>query len=121
MTHVTNNLTEKQLFTRVSALGVLYLATLVSAQTVEAAWNVRSGSVSLPLHISKAKLAFSSLIYRNDDVLLHRHFNLMEYCLLGSLVIYTIVKDINTNKIRVPKSGNQTPTKQALRHQSRPL
>ena len=85
---------------------------------------MRSGHISsclLPFHISKAKLAFSSLIYGNDEVLLHRHFNLAKYCLPGSLVTYTKVKDINMNKIRVPKRGNQTLTKQALRHQIRPL
>ena len=125
---VKNHPTEKQLFTRFSALsGVLYWAMLVNAQTpfpFEVVWNVGSGYISswsLLFHISKAKLAFSSLIYGNDEVLLHRHFNLAEYCLLGSLVTYTKVKDINTNKIRVPKCGTQTLTKQALRHQSRPL
>ena len=79
----------------------------------EVVWNMRSGhssSWSLPFCISKAKLAFSSLMYGNKEVLLHRHFNVTEYCLLGSLVTYT--KDINTNKIRVPKSDNQTLTKQ---------
>ena len=81
VTHVTNHLT-KQLFTRLSALGVLYFATLVNVQTpfpFQVVWNMRSGhisSCSLPFRIAKAKLAFSSLIYGNDEVLLHRHFNL---------------------------------------------
>ena len=61
------------------------------------------------------------LNYGNDEILLHVHFNLTGYCLLGNLVFYMKVKDINMNKIRVPKSGIQTLTKQALRHQSRPL
>ena len=106
---VTNHPSEKQLFSRFSALGVLYWATLVNAQTplpFEVLWNVGLGyisSLSLLFHISKAKLAFSSLIYGNDEVLLHRHFNLAEYCLPGSLVTYTKIKDINMNKIKSTK------------------
>ena len=33
-THVSNHLTKKRLFTRFSARGVLYVATLIKAQTV---------------------------------------------------------------------------------------
>ena len=105
MMHVTNHLTEKQLFTRFSAHGGLYLATLVNAQTAfpfQAVWNVRSGYISfcsLPFNIFKAKLAFSSLLYGNDEILLHAHFNLTGHCLLGSLVTYMKVKDTDMNKI----------------------
>ena len=87
VTHVRNHLTKNHLFTRFSARGVLYLTTLVKAQTplpFEVVWNVRSFYISswpLPFHIFKAKLAFFSLLYRNDEVFLHGHFNLTDYCL----------------------------------------
>ena len=54
-------------------------SSLVTPFPFEIVWNVRSGYISpwsLPFHIFKAKLVFSTLPYRKNEVLLHWHFNL---------------------------------------------